>query len=207
MYDGAPSMRFEDDGKLKTVPLTQSEIEGDLLLSVRNKSRRLWDTFSCYALFGIIGVILWSLSGRGWFLIALAVPLCALAWVIYRLVLLHLEKQAILRGEYLVMRQKLVNIGRERYREPHISCVGRHTHIHLYRSAEVLYFKSQEWRFPDPCYTWCEQYRKNSVGYRGSFRETFVIGDDFFIVIPNRTYEIEAAYHVNYFTYDGVITQ
>lgn len=200
-------MKMEDDGRLKNTCLTAAEIEQDLLLSVRNKGRRLWDPFSCCALIGIIGVILWRLSGRVWFLFLLAVPVCSLVWVICRMVLLHREKMAILRGEYIVMRQKLVNIGWEHVRELHISGTGRRVHIKRYRYVEFLYFKSQEWRFPKPCYTWCAQFSEKSAAYRGNYRETFVIGDVFYIVIPNRTYAIEAAYNTNYFSYDGVITE
>ena len=198
---------MEDDGRLQSVRLTQEEIKQDLLLSLRNKRGRCWESFACYTLFGDIGILLWLLSGRAWFLLLLAIPAGVLVRVLVCLVRLHREKQAILRGEYIVMRQTLVNIGRERVRETHISHIGRRAGISLYRSVECLYFKSQEWRFPNPCYTWCEQYRENSVRFRGNYRETFVIGDEFYLVIPNSTYEIEAAYNVNYFTYDGVITE
>ena len=200
-------MRYEDDGRLKKVRLTQEEIEQDLLRAVRKKGGRYWESFFCYTLFGDIGLILWGLSGRVWFLLLLAIPLWVLGWAICHLMLLQKEKQAIRRGEYIVMRQALVNIGRERVRETHFGGIGRRKHIALYRMVECLYFKSQEWRFWHPCYAWCEQYRERSAGYRGSYRETFVIGDEFFVVIPNSTYAIEAAYNVNYFDYDGVITE
>ncbi len=200
-------MRYEDDGKLKKVRLTNAEIESDLMKSVAAKGSRFWESFFCYTLFGYIGLLLWAASGRIWFLILLAIPIAVLGWVIYHLWQLHRDKQAILRGEYIVMRQVLVNIGRERIRETHISHVGRRAGISLYRSVEFLYFKSQEWRFPKVCYPWCAQFDENSAEYRGNFRETFDIGDEFYIVIPNRTYEIEAAYNVNYFDYDGEITE
>ncbi|MBR5871919.1 MAG: hypothetical protein IKZ09_12870 [Clostridia bacterium] len=200
-------MRYEDDGRLKTVRLTHEDIERDLLLSVRKKAGRYLESFFCYTLFGDIGLILWALSGRVWFLILLAIPLWVLGWFFYHLVLLQKEKQAIRCGAYIVMRQALVNIGRERVRETHFAGIGRRRRIALYRMVECLYFKSQELRFPQPCYAWCEQYRENAAGYRGSYRETFVIGDEFYIVIPNNTYAIEAAYNANYFAYDGVITE
>ena len=200
-------MKLDDDGRLRSVRLTAEEIEQDLLLSHRNKCRRYWESFGCWSLFGEIGIILWLLSGRAWFLLLLAIPAGVLVWVVFHLVRLRGEKQAILRGEYIVMRQKLVNIGRERVRETHISHIGRRAGISLYRTVECQYFKSQEWRFPKTCYAWCGQYRENSAEFRGSFRETFVIGDEFYIVIPGSTYAIETAYNVNYFTYDGVITE
>ncbi|MBE6658869.1 MAG: hypothetical protein E7604_10560 [Ruminococcaceae bacterium] len=200
-------MRWEDDGRLRSVRLTAEEIEQDLLLSQRSKRKRYWESFVCWSLFGEIGIILWLLSGRAWFLLLLAIPVGVLVWVLFHLVRLNREKRAILRGEYIVMRQKLVNIGRERVRETHISHIGRRAGISLYRTVECLYFKSQEWRFPKSCYAWCGQYCENSADFRGSFRETFVIGDAFYLVIPNSTYAIEAAYNVNYFSYDGVITE
>ena len=200
-------MRYEDDGRLKKVRLTRDEIEQDLLCAVRKKAGRYWESFFCYTIFGDFGLILWLLSGRSWFLLLFLIPLWVLGWVIWHLLLLQKEKQAIRNGAYIVMRQTLVNLGRERVRETHFAGIGRRKHISLYRSVECLYFKSQEWRVPHPCYAWCVQYRENSADFRGSYRETFVIGDEFLVVIPDSTYAIETAYNVNYFDYDGVITE
>lgn len=195
--------------KLQNVPLTDDDIKTDLLFENRRIQREQIEQW----LFFCVGFILLAWVPN--LLRDLAVPSAAMAGgavgsaivLIYRLHRLRLEGAAIVRGEYYVTVQTLVNVGREKrtWLDPENSRPMNRRMVK--RFADVLYFQSQHWAYPQDCYLWCDQFRALSENEYRRDRMTFVIGDTFFVVLLPHTGRIAYAYNTNYFSYNGVITE
>ncbi len=199
----------EEYKKLRNVPLTDEHIREDLLYENRRVQREqieLW-LFFCigFLLLAWVPNLLRDLAIPDAVMIGGAVGSAIV--LIYRLHTLRLERAAIVRGEYFITVQTLVNVGREKrtWRDPGNSRPINRRNVR--RFADVLYFKSQHWVYPQDCYLWCDQFcALSGTEYRRD-RTTFVIGDAFYVVLLPHTGRIVYAYNTNYFSYNGVITE
>ena len=190
--------------KTALIPLTDVDIQADLCAAIRGRMiERI-----CFYLFTMLGAGLMAwVTALARLVSVVRWPLYGIAFgagvvLIYRLTVLYLLYRSARRGEYCVLRQTLVNTGAERIWEPDLSIQGK---IRLTKSVFCLYFKSQEWRVPGAPYSaWCGEFRP---GAGRSARETFVIGDTFYVVLLKRNYEIWSAYNTNFFAYNGTVSE
>lgn len=109
------------------------------------------------------------------------------------------SKSTVTSDEFTVIKETLVNVGKETVVDKkRTSYIGRRRqrYAHL-NEADFLYFSSRKWRVPPKCYTWSEEFRMS----RDGIVNTAVIGNEFYLVICNKTQEILVAYNTKIFEY------
>lgn len=169
------------------------------------------DSIGRFSMFLIYSVGAWLLIG--WiseaFAIAAAIFLLPIAYFGYKLLVYVLKMREIAQAEFTVLNEVLSKVGSEKEFTPKLMPrYVRHgalkseykqatspTGIFTFRTVSVLKFPAGTWFIPESLYEWS---RENKMSY-ADIRDTSEVGDEFYVVVYNKSKKIGCAYNKKFF--------
>ena len=189
---------------MKKELLTSVNIEKDIIAFKKKPKNTRFSSLRILVAILLISllVIIYAFSFIHWIvgIASLLLPVIALTVFLPHIRAEKLYKNTVSCGEYTIITDTLVNVGKETVVEQnrYQSLLMGRRHDHLYiKDAEFLYFSSRKWQIPSKCYEWSALYNMSREG----ISNTSINGDEFYLVILNDTQEICVAYNAKLFEY------